>query len=174
MRRASAARGLREPGEPRKSFAARANRAPRIAVLPANIEQLTDRRSAIDGTLLADLIGNKCPQRVSGIQLQRLVTLMMNEANKAKVLARLRRIAGQVEGIAGMLENDRYCVDVLLQIASAQAALGQAGKLVLRSHVETCVSEALASGKPAERKQKIDELMEVFARYGCLGGRTLG
>jgi len=99
---------------------------------------------------------------------------MMNEANKAKILARLRRIAGQVEGIARMLEQDRYCVDVLLQIGSAQAALGQAGKLVLRSHVETCVTEALTVGKPAERKQKIDELMEVFARYGGLNGRNLG
>jgi CsoR family transcriptional regulator, copper-sensing transcriptional repressor len=99
---------------------------------------------------------------------------MMNEANKAKVLARLRRIAGQVEGIARMLEEDRYCMDVLLQVGSAQAALGQAGKLVLRSHVETCVADALTAGTPANRKQKIDELMEVFARYGCLGGRTLG
>lgn len=97
---------------------------------------------------------------------------MMDDANKTKVLARLRRIAGQVEGIARMLEEDRYCVDLLLQVGSAQAALGQAGKLVLRSHVETCVSAALTSGKPAERKQKLDELMEVFARYGCLGGRS--
>jgi DNA-binding FrmR family transcriptional regulator len=96
---------------------------------------------------------------------------MMNEATKKKVIARLRRIAGQVEGIARMVEEDRYCVDVLLQIASAQAALGQAGKLVLRSHVETCVSAAMASGKSVARKQKIDELMEVFARYGCMGGR---
>ena len=70
-----------------------------------------------------------------------------------------------------MVEEDRYCVDVLLQIASAQAALGEAGKLVLRSHVETCVSAAIASGKPAERKQKIDELMQVFSRYGCMGAR---
>lgn len=95
---------------------------------------------------------------------------MMNDPSKKKVLARLRRIAGQVEGIAHMLEQDRYCVDVLLQIGSARAALGQAGKLVLQAHVETCVSEALVSGKAADRKQKLDELMEVFARYGSLGG----
>ena len=99
---------------------------------------------------------------------------MMNDVVKKKVLARLRRIAGQVEGIARMVEDDRYCVDVLLQVASAQAALGQAGKLVLRSHVETCVSAALAAGKPAQRKQKIDELMEVFARYSGIGGRSAG
>lgn len=96
---------------------------------------------------------------------------MMNEAKKKKVLTRLRKIAGQVGGIARMVEDDRYCVDVLLQVGSAQAALGEAGKLVLRSHVETCVAAALGSGTPAERKQKIDELMQVFARYGCMGGR---
>ena len=99
---------------------------------------------------------------------------MIDHADKKKVRARLRRIAGQVEGIARMIDEERYCVDVLLQIASAQAALGQASKLVLTSHVEACVSEALASGRPTERKQKLDELMEVFARYGRLPGRSLG
>jgi DNA-binding FrmR family transcriptional regulator len=90
---------------------------------------------------------------------------MMNDGTKQKVLGRLRRIAGQVEGIAGMVEDDRYCVDLLMQIASAQAALGQVGKLVLRSHVDTCVSDAVAAGRPAERKQKLDELMSVFTRF---------
>lgn len=97
---------------------------------------------------------------------------MMDEVTKRNVLARLRRIAGQLEGVARMIEEDRYCVDILLQISSAQAALGQTGKVVLRSHVETCVTAALESGKPAERKQKIDELMEVFGRYGGLGRRS--
>jgi CsoR family transcriptional regulator, copper-sensing transcriptional repressor len=96
---------------------------------------------------------------------------MMDDATKKKVLTRLRKIAGQVGGIARMVQEDRYCVDVLLQVASAQAALGEAGKLVLRSHVDTSVSAAMASGKPAERKQKLDELMQVFSRYGCMGAR---
>lgn len=99
---------------------------------------------------------------------------MMNDATKQKVLARLRRIAGQLEGVARMIEDDRYCVDVLHQIASAQAALGQAGKVVLQSHVETCVADAMATGKPAERKRKVDELMDIFTRYGGLGKRMLG
>ncbi|HKO90913.1 MAG TPA: metal-sensitive transcriptional regulator [Polyangiaceae bacterium] len=94
---------------------------------------------------------------------------MVNDGTKKKVLPRLKRIAGQVEGIGRMVENDRYCVDQLLQIASVQAALSQVSKLILRSHVENCVAEVMASGKPSERKQKIDELMEVFARYGWLG-----
>ncbi len=96
---------------------------------------------------------------------------MMDDATKKKVLTRLRKIAGQVGGIARMVEEDRYCGDVLLQVASAQAALGEAGKLVLRSHVETCMRAAMASGKAAKRKQKIDELMQVFSRYGCMGAR---
>lgn len=96
---------------------------------------------------------------------------MMDDATKKKVLTRLGKIAGQVGGIARMVEEDRYCVDVLLQVASAQAALGEAGKLVLRPHVDACVSAAAASGKPTERKQKIDELMQVFSRHGCMGGR---
>jgi DNA-binding FrmR family transcriptional regulator len=99
---------------------------------------------------------------------------MMNDATKQQVLARIHRIAGQLAGIARMVEEDRYCVDILLQIASAQAALGQAGKVLLRAHVETCVADAMATGKPAERKRKVDELMEVFARYGGLGKRSLG
>jgi CsoR family transcriptional regulator, copper-sensing transcriptional repressor len=98
---------------------------------------------------------------------------MMNDVTKQKVLARVRRIAGQLEGVARMIEEDRYCVDILLQIASAQAALAQAGKVVLRSHVESCVTAVLDSGKPAERKQKLDELMDVFARYGGLGKRSV-
>ncbi|MEN9578425.1 MAG: hypothetical protein RJA70_1434 [Pseudomonadota bacterium] len=98
---------------------------------------------------------------------------MMDDSTKMKMLARIRRVAGQLEGVARMIEEDRYCVDVLLQIASAQAALGQAGKVVLRSHVETCVTNAMATGKPAERKQKLDELLAVFARYGCLGKKSV-
>jgi CsoR family transcriptional regulator, copper-sensing transcriptional repressor len=94
---------------------------------------------------------------------------MMNDGTEKKVLARLKRIAGQVEGIGRMVKNKRYCVDLLIQIASSQAALSQVNKLILRAHVETCVAEAIASGKPAARKQKLDELMDVFARHSRLG-----
>jgi len=98
----------------------------------------------------------------------------MNEGIKGKVLARLRRISGQVDGIARMVDEDRYCVDLMLQLASAQAALAQAGKLVLRSHVETCVADVLACGKLAERKQKVEDLMQIVTRYGCLGAQSKG
>ncbi len=95
----------------------------------------------------------------------------MDEATRKQVKARLRRISGQIAGIERMVDEDRYCVDVLLQIAAARAALGAVGRLVLANHVETCVSEAFRSGRDRERREKIDELMEVFARFGSLGGR---
>ena len=97
---------------------------------------------------------------------------MMNDATKQKALARLRRIAGQLEGVMRMVEDDRYCVDILLQIVSAQAALSQVGKVLLHSYVETCVTDAMATGRPTERQRMIDELLEVFSRYGWLGKRS--
>jgi DNA-binding FrmR family transcriptional regulator len=90
---------------------------------------------------------------------------------KKKLVARLRRISGQVEGVARMIESDRYCVDVLLQIAAAQAGLGGVGSLVMRSHVDTCVNEAMTRGTPGQRRKKIDELMAVFSRYSSMGAR---
>ena len=81
---------------------------------------------------------------------------------------RLKRIAGQVAGIQRMVEADRYCVDVLLQVAAVRAALDGVGKLVLGQHVETCVTEAFESGKQSERDEKMAELLDVFARFGAV------
>jgi len=95
----------------------------------------------------------------------------VDESTRKQVKARLRRISGQIAGIERMVDEDRYCVDILLQIAAARAALGAVGRLVLGNHVETCVAEAFRSGQARDRREKIDELMEVFARFGSLGGR---
>lgn len=84
---------------------------------------------------------------------------------------RVRRIAGQVAGIERMIDDDRYCVDVLLQVAAARAALDGLGKLLLQGHVETCVSDAIASGRPRERREKIDELMTVLSKFSNIGNR---
>ncbi|MEQ9078383.1 MAG: metal-sensitive transcriptional regulator [Sandaracinaceae bacterium] len=89
----------------------------------------------------------------------------MDEATKKDVRARLKRAVGQVEGVLRMLEDERYCVDLLMQIAAARAALGKAGGVLLRSHVDTCVTDAFASHDPAEREAKAAELAKVFERY---------
>jgi DNA-binding FrmR family transcriptional regulator len=91
---------------------------------------------------------------------------------KRQAHARMRRIAGQVAGVERMIEEDRYCVDVLLQIAAVRAALDRVGKIILASHVETCVADAFASGNPREQRRKRDELLEVFSRFGRIGGGT--
>lgn len=88
-----------------------------------------------------------------------------------QVNARLMRIAGQVAGIQRMADEDRYCVDILLQIAAVRAALDQVGKLMLGAHVETCVAEAFASGSTGERRKKTEELLEVFSRFGSVSKR---
>jgi DNA-binding FrmR family transcriptional regulator len=96
---------------------------------------------------------------------------MMDEETRTKVTHRLKRIAGQVEGIQRMVDEDRYCVDVLLQVAAVRAALDKVGKVILGKHVETCVVTAFASGKRRERDKKMEELMEVFSRFGAMSGR---
>jgi DNA-binding FrmR family transcriptional regulator len=92
-------------------------------------------------------------------------------ATREKVLARLRRIGGQVAGIERMVREDRYCVDVLHQVAAVEAALDRVGKLILTSHIETCVTDALAAGDARARQGKLRELFEVFTRLGRIGGR---
>lgn len=96
---------------------------------------------------------------------------MMDAVTKKNLLARLKRIEGQVKGIQRMIEEDKYCVDIMLQIAAAQAAMSKSGKLVLGSHIETCVVSALSSGSEKERQIKINELLEVFDRYGAIKER---
>ena len=84
---------------------------------------------------------------------------------------RLRKIAGQVAGLERMLEDDRYCVDVLLQIAAVRGALDKLGKLLLEGHGDSCVREVFRSGQPAERDRKLEELVDVFSRFAHIGSR---
>jgi DNA-binding FrmR family transcriptional regulator len=90
---------------------------------------------------------------------------MISEETKAKVLGRLRRIEGQVQGIQRMVEEDKYCVDVLLQLSAVQGAVDQVQKVMLGGHIESCVSEAIRSGNARERQKKVDELLDVFSRF---------
>lgn len=96
---------------------------------------------------------------------------MLQESQRSKVVARLNRVEGQVAAIRRMVEEEKYCVDILLQVAAARAALGKIGQIVLGSHIETCVADALAEGNERERREKIAELMEVFGRYSGLHGK---
>jgi DNA-binding FrmR family transcriptional regulator len=83
---------------------------------------------------------------------------------KTSVLKRLKRIEGQVRGLARMVEDDRYCIDVVTQIAAVRAALRRVEEEILRDHVAHCVEHAIVSGNRAEQRRKIAELMDVVSR----------
>lgn len=88
----------------------------------------------------------------------------MQTETKKSVATRLGRIEGQVRGIARMVEDDRYCIDVLTQLSAVRAALAKVEEEVLRDHVEHCVSHAMSGGTPADRQQKVDELLAVIGK----------
>jgi DNA-binding FrmR family transcriptional regulator len=83
---------------------------------------------------------------------------------KESCLKRLNRIEGQVRGLARMVEEDRYCIDVVTQIAAVRAALRRAEEEILRDHVAHCVENAIASGNKADQRRKIAELMDAVGR----------
>jgi DNA-binding FrmR family transcriptional regulator len=88
----------------------------------------------------------------------------MDTENKQANLKRLNRIEGQVRGLARMLEEDRYCIDIVTQISAVRAALRKVEAEILRDHVGHCVEHAIASGNKSEQRKKVAELMDVFAR----------
>jgi len=88
----------------------------------------------------------------------------MESDTTATCLKRLSKIEGQVRGIAKMVEDKRYCIDIVTQISAVRAALRRVEEAVLKDHVGHCVEHAIASGNAAEQRKKIAELMDVFAR----------
>jgi DNA-binding FrmR family transcriptional regulator len=88
----------------------------------------------------------------------------MNDETKKSLVARLRRIEGQVGGLIRMVEDDRYCVDVLTQINAVRAALHKVEKQVLEDHVSHCVAHAFSHGDKGEQRLKIEELVETIGR----------
>ena len=89
----------------------------------------------------------------------------MDSQTKAKALGRLRRIEGQVQGVQRMVEEDKDCVDILLQVTAVQGAVEQVQKLLLGQHLETCVAEAVRAGSARDRQRKVDELLDIFSRF---------
>ena len=88
----------------------------------------------------------------------------MHDVTKAEVTKRLKRIEGQVGGLLRMVENDRYCVDVLTQINAVRAALHKVEENILRDHVSHCVADAFASGDVADQRHKVEELITTVGR----------
>lgn len=81
---------------------------------------------------------------------------------KQKIVNRLKRVEGQIRGLQKMIEDDRYCVDILIQLSAAQAALKKIGFSVLERHTKSCVSRAIEEGQGS---QQIDELVSVLKQF---------
>lgn len=87
---------------------------------------------------------------------------MITNNNKEDFLLRLKKIEGQMRGLQKMVEEKRYCIDIINQISAVRSALNQVGLLIMKQHVESCVSESIKAGRSQE---KIRELMETVNRF---------
>jgi DNA-binding FrmR family transcriptional regulator len=90
----------------------------------------------------------------------------MSKEAKSTRLKRLSRIEGQVRGLSRMIEDERYCIDIVTQFAAVRAALRRVEEEVLQDHIAHCVEHAIKSGNAAEQRKKVAELMELLARSG--------
>ena len=88
----------------------------------------------------------------------------VDKDGKARNLARLRRIEGQVRGLQKMVDEERYCVDVMTQIASVHEALRSVGRELMRNHLKHCVASAVSTG-PARADAACDELVDLFYKH---------
>jgi CsoR family transcriptional regulator, copper-sensing transcriptional repressor len=88
----------------------------------------------------------------------------MRKDIKPEAAKRLNRIEGQVRGLARMVDQDRYCIDIVTQIAAVRAALRRLEEQILKNHVGHCVEHAIKSGNKTEQRRKIEELMAVVGR----------
>lgn len=88
----------------------------------------------------------------------------MQPPTKKSCRQRLTRIEGQVRGVSGMIEQDRYCIDVITQLQAVRAALKRVEEEVLADHVSHCVEHAIKSGNAADQRKKVQELLQVLER----------
>lgn len=88
----------------------------------------------------------------------------MQNPTRTSCLKRLSRIEGQVRGLSRMVEDDRYCIDIVTQVAAVRAALKKVEEEVLRDHLAHCVAHAMASGDADDQRAKVSELIEVLGK----------
>ncbi len=84
--------------------------------------------------------------------------------DRTQVLNRLKRVEGQVRGLANMVEDGRYCIDVLTQLRAARAALNRVEQIMLKEHLSHCIEHAIVSGSAGEQRKKASELIELLVR----------
>jgi DNA-binding FrmR family transcriptional regulator len=89
---------------------------------------------------------------------------MLGLSEQQALLTRLNRVEGQIRGIRRMVQEPRLCIEILQQLAAAEAALNRISLAIFRHHVDTCVTEALPKGE-SERRKQMNELVDIFDRF---------
>ncbi len=89
---------------------------------------------------------------------------MKDTETKSKLANRLSRIEGQVRGVARMVEEDRYCIDILTQVQAVRAALARVETELLKDHLDHCIEGAIVSGDAEEQRRKASELIDLLSR----------
>lgn len=90
----------------------------------------------------------------------------MKRDNKPKLANRLSRIEGQVRGVARMIDEDRYCIDILTQVQAVRAALARVETELLNDHLAHCIEAAITGGDSADQRRKAGELIQLLQRSG--------
>lgn len=88
---------------------------------------------------------------------------MINEETKQDALTRLKKIEGQIRGVMKMVENEKYCIDIINQVTAAEKALRGVSRIIMKRHVESCVASAISLG---QGQQAIDELVDTIYKVG--------
>ena len=89
---------------------------------------------------------------------------MRRMRDRSHLVNRLRRIEGQIRGLSGMIEDGRYCIDVLTQLRAARAALNRVETIMLKEHLDHCIENAIVNGDAGQQRKKATELIELLTR----------
>ena len=113
-------------------------------------------------TLKAEVVNAACGCEAHAVEPK---ALAVDPTIKAANLKRLRRIEGQIRGLQKMVEGDRYCADIMVQISSVQEALRAVGRSLMRNHLRHCATQAISKGSPGEAEAMYDELLDLIYKY---------
>lgn len=104
------------------------------------------------------------PPAMGGVELEDGPEIMLGTTEQQALLTRLNRVEGQIRGIRRMVQEPRPCIELLQQLAAAEAALNRISLAVFRHHVDTCIADSVTKGEAEHRKQ-MNELVDIFDRF---------
>ena len=134
-------------------------------VLDGRCDVLHGRCNGAIGGCRIDLIARADPGPAPALGIRRaLVVAMLGASEQQALVTRLNRIEGQIRGIRRMVQEPRLCIEILQQLAAAEAALNRISLAVFKHHVDSCVTDGVSKGEPERRKQ-LTELVDIFDRF---------